>query len=118
DRDSLPAAFLPSRGVLFDLAHKEEAYVPPTLRLVKDEEPVSPAPLEEAPTAALVPEPTVVIHPLPKVEPKEQAPALGTTSGEPPAGAGPQERLGTAATDADHEVLDRQIVTAIQVSGY
>src|SRR5690606_35311923 len=61
DRDSLPAAFLPSRGVLFDLAHKEEAYVPPTLRLVKDEEPVSPAPLEEAPTAALVPEPTVVI---------------------------------------------------------
>lgn len=126
DRDSLPAAFLPSRGVLFDLVNKEEAYVPSTLRLVKEDEPVRPVPSEDAPPAAPPQEPPGAFHPLPTgVEEKKESRAekdqpatLDTAAEEPPTGAGPQEDPGTADTDAGQEVLDRQIIAAIKASGY
>ena len=65
DSRSLPAAFLPSRSVLFDLVHKEEPREPSTLRIVKDEEPLE----ESFPTSGIpapkIAEPTDATRPLP-----------------------------------------------------
>ncbi|MEO5584770.1 MAG: hypothetical protein ABIQ75_04880 [Flavobacteriales bacterium] len=55
DRHSTPAAFLPSRAVLFDLVRQEEQKRTAPLRVVKDDAPL--------PIVASAPEPTIVAEP-------------------------------------------------------
>ncbi len=116
---SLPAAFLPSRSVLFDLVRKEEPEEPSALHIVKDEDPVQGLPA--VPTAA--PETAPVVHPLPSIEPiKEAAPIVPHVPLEEalilPETEEVEEVPEVVEPDAENEVLDRQMVEAIRSSGY
>lgn len=116
DRDSLPAAFLPSRAVLFDLVHKEEADAPAGLRVARDEEPGPQA--EGAPPVAQVPEPLGVIHPLPSAA-VPTSPEHSATSTATPSEAPAAEASGPAATADDGlDVLELQMRQAIQAEGH
>ncbi|MGB3868669.1 MAG: tetratricopeptide repeat protein [Flavobacteriales bacterium] len=125
DSRSLPAAFLPSRSVLFDLVHKEEPREPSTLRIVKDEEPLE----ESFPTSGIpvpkIAEPTDATRPLPaSFRNERRSPDVTHVPFEQDANPLKDEGSVVKKTpeaeklDTEREVLVRQIVEAVRASGY
>lgn len=124
DRRSQPAAYLPSRSVLFDLVRKEEAAEPSSLRVVKDVEPEVESNAVEIQATPPVPLSTGTIHPLPKVDnTKDMAPEVTLVPLEEASIPQKEEVVEVEIPEArtpntERDVLDRQIVEAVQASGY
>lgn len=124
DRRSQPAAYLPSRSVLFDLVRKEEPAEPSSLRVVKNVEPVgesNPVEIQPNPQA---PVSTGTVHRLPKLDKAKDITPEGTHVALEEASAPlTEEAVEVEAPlghkpDPERDVLDRQIVEAVQASGY
>ena len=94
DRHSTPAAFLPSRAVLFDLVRQEEQKRTAPLRVVKDDVPL--------PTVAPPPEPAPVAEPKavePEVQTRIPEEVVQAVMPEAPIAALPEEEATAASPD-------------------
>lgn len=122
DPNHAPAAFLPSRAVLYDLTHKESAPLPAPLRVVKDlplPEAPHPTPQPEAHAAEPVAAPEAV--PGSDALPRDHAAPIPVDPPPPAPEPEQKEAISPAAPtqeQPERDLLDRLFVEAIRTQEY